>query len=577
MMNRLLCYAHYDELGNVKPFVKYALKQYSCICNTLVFVSNSPLAEEDMQQLQLLCDHVIINANSGYDFCMWKSALKGIDYTLYDEIVLANSSVYGPIATLEPIFDHMNNELCDFWGITENFNIEPHIQSYFLVFKKRVILSNAFDEFWNSVLPYSNKRMVIMSYEVGLSQWLIGSGFEMGVYCGFDRLKYFLNQNKIKMKVKSNPSVRFAVELLKIGSPFLKREPIKKKSIDMNSIVHILRENSYPVEFIDEYDWKDENRCPVCGSTGKLYYKKTKDRLNLYNVGRYNYYSCSNAKCRVLWLHPPLSFEQIKSTYKNYYTHECSSSEYLVANNTIFNCLTKYVNFINKTLRLHKKRKSFYLHGLDKIRPGKLLEIGCGSGDRLVSLKEIGWEVAGQEVDPKLFAPLRQKGINVIEGDIISSDLEDNQFDAILLSHVIEHVSNIKELLVECRRLLKPGGGLYVSTPNARSLTHLIFGKNWRGLEAPRHFVVFTPTALKLILTASGFNVIQNKTVALNTEIFVMHSLDILVDKWTDTRSAHRLGRELLPVTSQMVGYIINMLTGKGGDECFAIATKRID
>lgn len=578
VMNRLLCYAHYDERGNVKQFVKHALQQFSSICNTLIFVSNSPIAKEDLQQLELACDYVIINNNIGYDFCMWKSALNAIDYTLYDEVVLANSSVYGPIMPLEPIFTRMNGKLCDFWGVTESFRIEPHLQSYFLVFKKRVILSKAFAAFWDSVLPYSNKHMVIMSYEVGLSQWLIESGFKMGAYCGFDRLKGFLDHNKIKLKARKNPSVKYAVELLRIGSPFLKREPIKKKTIDMVSTVNILRENSYPVEFIDEYDWEDGNLCPICGSAGKLYYVNIKDRLNLYNAGKYNYYRCSNSKCHILWLSPFLSDERIMSVYNHYYTHGSNGSKYLVTKNTLYDCLTISINFINRILGLQKKRKSYFLHEIEKNRPGKLLEIGCGRGDRLVELKELGWEVMGQEVDSELFKPLQQKGINIIEGNIISNSLADNQFDVILLSHVIEHVASIKKLLIECHRLLKPGGKLYVSTSNARSLTHLIFSKNWFGLDAPRQVIVFTPNALKLTLIASGFKGVRIQTVALNTELFAMHSLDVLTDKWTDIKnSAPRLGRELLPVTIQLAGYVVNMLTGKGGDECFAIATKGTD
>lgn len=73
------------------------------------------------------------------------------------------------------------------------------------------------------------------------------------------------------------------------------------------------------------------------------------------------------------------------------------------------------------------------------------------------------------------------------------------------MSHVIEHVPSPVELLAECRRILKKGGVLVALTPNADSATHKHYGRNWRGLETPRHFQIFTRNSLANIAGSAGF------------------------------------------------------------------------
>ena len=70
--------------------------------------------------------------------------------------------------------------------------------------------------------------------------------------------------------------------------------------------------------------------------------------------------------------------------------------------------------------------------------------------------------------------------------------------------HVIEHVPDPLGTRTECRRLLRPGGRLVLTTPNALGMGHRRFGRDWRGLETPRHLQVFTPGALRALVDRSG-------------------------------------------------------------------------
>jgi SAM-dependent methyltransferase len=140
---------------------------------------------------------------------------------------------------------------------------------------------------------------------------------------------------------------------------------------------------------------------------------------------------------------------------------------------------------------------------LPAARPGsRVLDLGCGSGDWLAYAQKAGWSTAGVEPDPKAQRLGRRRGIDIRES---LEDFADETFDAITLSHVIEHVHDPMETLRTCRALLAPGGMIYVDTPNLNAVGHGIYGRYWRGLEAPRHLVLFTRLGLRRALERAGF------------------------------------------------------------------------
>jgi SAM-dependent methyltransferase len=123
----------------------------------------------------------------------------------------------------------------------------------------------------------------------------------------------------------------------------------------------------------------------------------------------------------------------------------------------------------------------------------------------LQSLKELGWQVEGVDFDPAAVQRARTKGLNVHLGTLEDQRFADNTFDAITMSHVIEHVHRPIALFQECHRLLRPGGRLVVVTPNASSWGHRRYGAGWRGLEPPRHLHIFTLSSLAAICARAGF------------------------------------------------------------------------
>jgi len=131
--------------------------------------------------------------------------------------------------------------------------------------------------------------------------------------------------------------------------------------------------------------------------------------------------------------------------------------------------------------------------------------VGCGSGHWLGQAAAAGWDGCGVDTDPVAVTKARAAGLDVRLGPIEAWSDDPCSFDAVTISHVIEHVSDPAALLKQAFLLLRPGGSLYIDTPNIDAPTHSEFGRSWRGLEAPRHLVLFSERCLIGLLTQQGF------------------------------------------------------------------------
>jgi SAM-dependent methyltransferase len=143
---------------------------------------------------------------------------------------------------------------------------------------------------------------------------------------------------------------------------------------------------------------------------------------------------------------------------------------------------------------------------IGSLPPGKILDVGCGNGNRLERFRSLGWDAQGQEVDPQAAAEARCiSGAPVHLGQLEEARFPGGSFDAITMNHVIEHVHDPVRLLQECGRILRTGGTLVVITPNAESHGRDRCGISWRGLEPPRHLHLFSRRALHQTAVKAGF------------------------------------------------------------------------
>lgn len=134
-----------------------------------------------------------------------------------------------------------------------------------------------------------------------------------------------------------------------------------------------------------------------------------------------------------------------------------------------------------------------------------VLDLGFGDAGFLLRVKE-GWTVSGADLDPVVVAAARDNGLtDVREGGLEAFADRKSYYDAITLAQVIEHVHEPRTTLEMAYSMLKPGGILWIDTPNLNGPGHERFGRHWRGLEPPRHLVLFHRQALINLAAEVGF------------------------------------------------------------------------
>ncbi len=267
---------------------------------------------------------------------------------------------------------------------------------------------------------------------------------------------------------------------------------------------------------LDTAELLQRTTCYLCNQPGIQVYRELSDRL--YDVpGTWNLRRCSG-QCGLWWLDPCPREADLDKLYAAYYTHEeATASERLGFSDR----LRSFVKFgydggaadngrwFAPVLQLLSRFTGFAFPPLISHLPpgpGRLLDVGCGNGDLLRAAQERGWEAEGLDFDPVAVEVGRARGLQVKSGTLASQHYETDAFDAIVMSHVIEHVADPIALLEECHRILKPGGRLLLATPNVDSQFHRRFGKHWFHLDPPRHLFLFGPHALKQAFTRAGFS-----------------------------------------------------------------------
>jgi MoaA/NifB/PqqE/SkfB family radical SAM enzyme/SAM-dependent methyltransferase len=137
----------------------------------------------------------------------------------------------------------------------------------------------------------------------------------------------------------------------------------------------------------------------------------------------------------------------------------------------------------------------------------KLLDIGCGAGEKLAILRDsLGLCAEGVEPDRTAVEKARSRfGLDVRQGFFSPGDYPENSFDVVRINHVIEHVPSPVALLNGIHRVLKPGGILVGETENIECPSFRIFGKYWALLHLPYHLVLFAEGSLREAFRRSLF------------------------------------------------------------------------
>ena len=252
-IKRVAIFAHYDINNLIQDYVVYYLKELKKYVGNIIFVSDSIVEPKQLNKINNIVEHMIIEKHGEYDFGSYKRGfLYAKENNLLnecDELIFCNDSCYAPLYDFKEMFDSMSSKSLDFWGNTMSkkdlyFEYNPHVQSYFIVFSPNVFNSDAFNKLIFSVKKESSKNDIITNYEVGLSKILLEHNFKFDVYCNTSKNFEYSQLLKYKDLIQDDKS------------PFVKTSIYRNQQIEKKKIYpnyKIIKQNTkYDINLIRE-------------------------------------------------------------------------------------------------------------------------------------------------------------------------------------------------------------------------------------------------------------------------------------------------------------------------------------
>lgn len=175
-VKRIAVMAHFDPAGELPPRTLRLMGQLLDVADRLILVSTG--LRSDALELNDPRITLVSRPNIGYDFYSFKVGIEAIgNLWAYDELIVANDSIYIlRDRGFADVFSRMADVNCDMWAMTVSRQFAPHAQSYFVVFKKSLLVSPVFFQFWRDVRIIDDKWEIILSYEVGMTQRFVAEG-----------------------------------------------------------------------------------------------------------------------------------------------------------------------------------------------------------------------------------------------------------------------------------------------------------------------------------------------------------------------------------------------------------------
>ena len=242
-MQDVCLFAHFDKDNRLDDYVLRYLARLRDLNFSIVLISASHLAAVERARAQDLCDDIILRGNDGgLDFASWSAAFAKHGDAIGGRLLLANDSVYGPIGDLGSALDRLTRAAADFYGMVESVEIDPHLQSWFVLLQPHVVRSAAFRSVMAQPFATMARRDIIRSGEVGLSRQLVAAGFH------YEALYRNGSTVTLPPRYDANPMLLYWREaLFDAGVPFLKITLLRDNPIGVEDAATILRQ----VEQID--------------------------------------------------------------------------------------------------------------------------------------------------------------------------------------------------------------------------------------------------------------------------------------------------------------------------------------
>jgi len=246
-------------------------------------------------------------------------------------------------------------------------------------------------------------------------------------------------------------------------------------------------------------------KCLFCGGeTLTLRYRGIPDRLKVSKKSR-RILQCSI--CGSLQPEPVPSASEIPSLYPEGYSFKENIGGKTRGIWNILEWQIFYAPVLRCCVELVKK--------VTGINRGKLLDIGCGSGLRILQFKLSGFTVYGCDFSETDIAYAKQKGLSVTRVNIEEEELTGGPYDVVIAYWLVEHLREPSALVHKIYRILNPGGWVVLGIPLSDSLVARLFGGRWSSVrEIPRHIGIPSRKGMSIILKKAGFQKICYQPVS---------------------------------------------------------------
>ncbi|MDD4556255.1 MAG: rhamnan synthesis F family protein [Alphaproteobacteria bacterium] len=203
-MKKLAIYVHFDPKGEVREYIFKCLQGLQEVVSDILFVVNGTISPDARKRLEKMNVEILVRENVGFDWSAWKAGIEYYGYDKlysYDELLLTNNTFYGPIYPFAEMWSAMDKKECDFWGIVRHPEVNSlwidndpkskmlsHIQSYWLVFKNKILRSPNFKSYWENITVHKSYQEMVGYGETKLTKYFEDCGFQSATY--IDSEKY---------------------------------------------------------------------------------------------------------------------------------------------------------------------------------------------------------------------------------------------------------------------------------------------------------------------------------------------------------------------------------------------------
>jgi SAM-dependent methyltransferase len=247
----------------------------------------------------------------------------------------------------------------------------------------------------------------------------------------------------------------------------------------------------------------DPHPCLYCGGTSfDVLHHAIEDRLR-YAPGQRDWLRCRNCGSGILSPFPQV--DEIPGFYPPVYTFGLKQDQ----GGGKLQRLIAQLEF-QAFYRPQYESQALRILRMTRVsRKGRMLDVGCGRGLRLLSFRRVGLDVYGMDLIPEPVEYVKNElGVPAVCTDMagLPRAFEPGSFDLLTAFQVMEHVPDADEMIASCFTLLKPGGWIVITTPMVDSMQSEFFGRRWAAAtEAPRHLSLPTKRGVRIALERRGF------------------------------------------------------------------------